>query len=163
MRSDDLYQEVLREFVAITGGDASALDSGSEVSFEFDGMLAFIFAHPSEEQVVVDVEIVQLQGLRSEASNLDRLALLHQLNSITRFSHGGMAHLSVDDMLMLSRAVPMAGLTGKRLAEVTGESLDIAERLRSTWSDLRALLAEAGEAMSASTLSPPLLSPSQFA
>jgi Tir chaperone protein (CesT) family len=145
MRTDDVYLAVLREFVALSGADASALELGSEVSFEFDGMLAFIFMHPLHESVVIDVEILQLREPLAEPVNLERMVLLHQLNSITRFTHGAQACLSVDNMLMLSQSLPVEGLTGQGLADLMGRLLDSAVNLRAAWSDLRSLIAKAGQ------------------
>ncbi len=154
MQAEDVYLEVLREFVQIVGADAAALASGSEVSFEFDGMLAFVFFHPKEDAVVVDVEILQLHNLHQEPANLDRLLLLHQLNSITRFTHGATAHVSVDDMLLLSTVLPVRGLSGRALAECVGQMLDTASDLRAAWSDLRSLIRQAGQSVEASAASP---------
>jgi hypothetical protein len=166
MQFEEVYLQALREFVALTGADAGSLEVGSEVSFEFDGMLAFIFMHPVNEEAVIDVEIMQLQEPQSEPANLERMLLLHQLNSITRFTHGAQAMVSVDNMLMLSQALPVPGLNGPQLAEQMGQLLDTAADLRTAWDNLRALIAQTGEAMtpSASTApTVPLIAPSHFA
>jgi hypothetical protein len=73
MSSEDRFFQVLREFVALSGGQREAVDSGTEVSFEFDGMLAFIFMHPTEDMAVIDVEILALQDPAANAVNRDRI------------------------------------------------------------------------------------------
>lgn len=139
------------------GADASALALGNEVSFEFDGMLAFLFMHPVQEAVVIDVEILQLMQPRTEPANLERMLLLHQLNGITRFTHGAQALVSVDNMLMITQSLPLTGLTGQGLVDWMGQLLDTASDLNSTWNDLQSLIAQAGrQAMASSTETPPL-------
>lgn len=161
--STDTYHLILREFAAAVGGDPAALEADTEVSFEFDGMLAFIFQHPSEDAAVIDVEILQLRDPTTEPANLERLMLLHQLNSVTRFTHGATAFLSVDQMLTLSRSVPLAGLSGQGLADVLSQLLDAAAGLRQSWDDLRALIRQAGEAAESQTGSVAMPMPGQFA
>ena len=161
--STDTYLLILREFATTLGGDAAALEEDTEVSFEFDGMLAFIFQHPSEEAVVMDVEILQLRDVTTEPANLDRLMLLHQLNSVTRFTHGATAFLSVDQMLTLSRSVPLAGLSGQGLADVLSQMLDAATGLRQSWDDLRSLIRQAGQQVDAPTDAGLAPTPGQFA
>ena len=163
MSSEDRFFQVLREFVALSGGQGEAVDSGTEVSFEFDGMLAFIFMHPTESMAVIDVEILALQEPGANAVNRDRMLMLHQLNSITRFTHGGTAFVSVDNMLMLSCNVGLDGLTGKDLAERLGQMLDAAGELRATWNNLRDLIVKAGQAAQGQTAAEMFLSPGQFA
>lgn len=161
--SIDNYHLILREFAAAMGGDAAGLEADTELSFEFDGMLAFILQHPSEDAVVIDVEILQLRDLATEASNLERLLLLHQLNSVTRFTHGATAFLSVDQMLTLSRSIPLAGLSGQGLADVLSQMLDAATGLRQSWDDLRSLIRQAGQAAESKTTSVGMPMPGQFA
>lgn len=163
MQIDDVYLSVLREFVNLVGADASSLDLDSEVSFEFDGMLAFIFMHPVREAAVVDVEILQLREPQSEPVNLERMLLLHQLNSITRFTHGAQAFVSVDNMLMISQSLPVEGLTGQQLADLVGQLLDTASNLRDTWGDLRSLMDQAGKSLQSASALTSNLNPSQFA
>jgi hypothetical protein len=76
MRSEDRFLQVLREFVALSGGQGDAVDSGTEVSFEFDGMLAFIFMHPTEDMAVIDVEILALQDPGGNAVHRERMLML---------------------------------------------------------------------------------------
>jgi hypothetical protein len=163
MQLDDAYLSVLREFVMLVGADANALELDSEVSFEFDGMLAFIFMHPVQEAAVVDVEILQLREPQSESVNLERMLLLHQLNSITRFTHGAQAFVSVDNMLMISQSLPVQGLNGQQLADLMGQLLDTAANLRDTWSDLRSLIDQAGKNLQSATGSVSSINSSQFA
>lgn len=163
MQTEDVYLQALREFFALTGVDTDAFDLGSEVSFEFDGMLAFIFMHAVNEEVLIDVEILQLQEPLSEPANLERMLLLHQLNSITRFTHGAQAFVSVDNMLMLSRAMPILGLSGQQLADRMGQLLDAAAELRTAWDNLRALIAQAGKPMTPSDSATPTIAPGHFA
>ena len=163
MQIDDVYLSVLREFVKLVGADSNALELGSEVSFEFDGMLAFIFMHPLEEAAVVDVEILQLREPQSEPVNLERLLLLHQLNSITRFTHGAQAFVSVDNMLMISHSLPVEGLSGQKLADLMGQLLDTAANLRDTWGDLRSLMDQAGQSLQSVNAPGSSFNPSQFA
>lgn len=161
--STDHYQLILREFASAVGGDPAALEAETEVSFEFDGMLAFIFQHPTEEAVVIDVEILQLRDLSSEPSNLERLVLLHQLNSVTRFTHGATAFFSVDQMLTLSRSLPLAGLGGQDLADVLSQMLDAATGLRQSWDDLSVLIRQAGEVAQSPSAASAMPLPGQFA
>jgi hypothetical protein len=163
MSSEDRFFQVLREFVALSGGQGEAVDSGTEVSFEFDGMLAFIFMHPAEDMAVIDVEILALQDPGASAVNRDRMLMLHQLNSITRFTHGATAFVSVDNMLMISRNIVLDGLTGMDLAERLGEMLDTAAELRATWNNLRDLIVKAGQAAQGQTAAEVFFPPGQFA
>ena len=163
MQLDDVYLSVLREFVQLVGADSDSLELGSEVSFEFDGMLAFIFMHPLQEATVVDVEILQLREPLSEPVNLERMLLLHQLNSITRFTHGAQAFVSVDNMLMISQSLPVEGLSGQKLADLMGQLLDTASNLRDTWGNLRSLMDQAGQRLQSGNAPASSFNPSQFA
>ena len=87
MSTEQAYLQAVRDFVQALGADASGFDEGAEVSFEHDGLFAFIFLHPLEDRAVIDVEIFKLQDAGSEPAQRERLLLLHQLNSITRFNH----------------------------------------------------------------------------
>jgi hypothetical protein len=148
MHADDAYLEVLREFVALTGSDATALDLGSEVSFEFDGLLAFIFMHPLHEQVVIDVEIFQLNH---PTQHPERILMLHQLNSITRFTHGAQAYVTVDNMLVLNQSLPLSCLKGQQLTDLLGQLLDKAVELRLAWPNLRVLIQAEGRSVEQQT------------
>lgn len=160
MDSEDRFARVLSEFMASAGGRGEAMDLGGEVTFEFDGMLAFIFMHPREDKAVIDVEIFALQESSSDPAQRERLLLLHQLNSITRFTHGAQAFVSVDNTLMLSREVALDGLSGERLMEILGQVLDAAADLRSAWSRLRELIVQAGQAAQGQSESDALMSSS---
>lgn len=137
----DQYLMVLREFVAIAGGDPQHTEADTEVCFEHDGMLAYFYLHPQEPQLVVDVEIMQLSEPAAEPRNLERMVLLHQLNSLTRFTHGALVHFSPDQMLVLSRSYPLESLTGQKVAEQAAELLDYAANLRASWDALGQLMA----------------------
>ncbi len=141
MASSDWYVMVLREFVTLTGGDPGAVSQETELSYEHDGMLAHLLPHPDQEALVIDIEIMRIEEPAAQPRNLERLQLLHQLNGMTRFSHGGMVFLSLDNMLVFSRTVPLAGLTGQHLAETMADGLDQAGNLRSAWDQLRELVA----------------------
>lgn len=163
MDSSDSYLRVLREFAVTVGGEENALDMDTEVSFEHDGLLAFLFQHPTEDAVVVDVEIAPLRDALTEPSNLERLLLLHQLNSVTRFTHGASAFVSVDQMLMVSRTIPVQGLSGQALADALSELLDAAASLRQAWADLRGLIVQAGQVVESQTGAHAQPLPGQFA
>jgi hypothetical protein len=141
MVSMDRYLVVLREFVHSVGGDPTAVGPDTDLSYEHDGMLAHVLPHPAQESLVIDIEIMQLAEPAADPRNLERLLLLHQLNSVTRFSHGGSAFISLDQMLVFSRQLSVERLTGQMLAEAIADSLDHAASLRSAWDQLRELLA----------------------
>lgn len=163
MNSSESYLRVLREFALTVSGQETDLDMDTELSFEHDGLLAFLFQHPTEDAVVIDVEITALREPLAEPSNLERLLLLHQLNSVTRFTHGASAFVSVDQMLMVSRTIAVQGLGGQALADALSELLDAAASLRQAWDDLRALIAEAGRAVELQTATHAQPLPGQFA
>jgi hypothetical protein len=147
MHAEEAFHQVLSEFVALTGGDPSALEDGAEVSFEFDGMLAFFFAHPTQDAFVIDIEVMQLRDPSSEPANLERFLLLHQLNGLTRFTHGAQAMVSVDNMLMVSHSLPLQDLKGQLLTEALDQMLDVASDLRAMWTDLRSLIEASGQSL----------------
>jgi len=88
----------------------------------------------------------------------ERLLLLHQLNSITRFTHGATAFVSVDNTLMLSREVAIEGLSGEGLKHTLAQVLDAATDLRAAWTHLRELIVRAGRAAQGQTEAEGLLS-----
>ena len=147
----------------MSGADAAALDDGAELTFEYDGMLAFIFQHPSTDELVIDVEVFQLSEPRMESANLERLLLLHQLNGITRFTHGAQALVSVDNMLMVTRSHSLEGMSGQQLTLALDQMLDVAGDLRSMWSDLRSLITQAGQSLDAGGVLDVVIDPAQFA
>jgi Tir chaperone protein (CesT) family len=163
MHFEDLYLNVLREFVTLVGADSSALELGSEVSFEFDGMKAEIFMHPMQEALVVDVTVLQLSEPMSDPASLERMLLLHQLNSVTRFTHGAQAHVSVDHTLMLSHSFPVAGLSGRELASLVGKIIDSALELRTMWNDLQSLISQERNRPASSSQAATLIMPGHFA
>ena len=52
MSTEQAYLQAVRDFVQALGADASGFDEGAEVSFEHDGLFAFIFLHPLEDRAV---------------------------------------------------------------------------------------------------------------
>jgi hypothetical protein len=140
MNRDEQYLHVIHEFIAIAGGSSSSVDPSSEISYEHDGMLAHLSLHPHFQQVVVDIEIIQLVEPAADALYLERMVLLHKLNGVTRFTHGASAFISLDNMLVVSRAISLTSLTGQALAEAVAELLQHAADLRSAWGELRQLL-----------------------
>lgn len=163
MHTEEAFHQVLTEFVSLTGGDPSALKDSAEVSFEFEGMLAFIFAHPTQDALVIDIEVMQLRDPRSEPANLERFLLLHQLNGLTRFTHGAQALVSVDNMLMVSQVLLLKDLTGVRLSEGLDLMLDVASDLRSMWTDLRSLINTAGQSLQSIDTGTAPIHPASFA
>ena len=163
MNAKKAFHLVLSEFVALTGGDPSVLEDNAEVRFEFDGMLAFIFAHPTQDLLVMDIEVMQLRDPSSEPANLERFLLLHQLNSLTRFTHGAQALVNVDNMLMVSHCLSLQDLTGGRLSEGLDQMLDVASDLRSMWTDLRSLINVAGQSLHKTEGSAAPFHPTRFA
>ncbi len=163
MHAEEAFHQVLSEFVALTGGDPSALEDGAEVSFEFDGMLAFIFAHPTQDALVIDIEVMQLRDPRAEPANLERFMLLHQLNGVTRFTHGAQALVSVDNMLIVSQCLPLQDLKGGLLSGALDQMLDVASDLRSMWADLRTLIDAAGQSLQSIEGSSAPVHPANFA
>jgi hypothetical protein len=91
------------------------------------------------------------------------MLLLHQLNSITRFTHGAQAFVSVDNMLMISQSLPVEGLSGQKLADLMGQLLDTASNLRDTWGNLRSLMDQAGQRLQSVDAPASSFNPSQFA
>jgi hypothetical protein len=164
MSAQDRFVYTLREFVDLVGGDPASLDDGAELEFEFDGMLAFIFQHPQDDAVVIDIEVLQLRQPQTEPVNLERFLLLHQLNGLTRFTHGAQAQVSVDHMLMVTRSLPLSQMTGQKLAETLDQMFDVAADLRAMWTDLQALLGRTAKTLQGidATAAAPLV-PGQFA
>jgi hypothetical protein len=141
MSLNDRYLALLREFVESMGADPGAIGLDTELSYEYDGMIAYVLPHPGQEIVVIDIEIMQIAEPAADPGNLERLLLLHQLNSLTRFSHGGSAFVSLDNMLVYSRQLMIERLSGQALAEAVADSIDQAVSLRSAWDQLRELVA----------------------
>lgn len=158
MSTEQAYLQAVRDFVQALGADASGFDEGAEVSFEHDGLFAFIFLHPLEDKAVIDVEIFKLQDASPDPAQRERLLLLHQLNSITRFTHGATAFVSVDNTLMLSREVAVEGLSGEGLKHTLAQVLDAATDLRAAWTHLRELIVRAGRVAQGQTEAEGLLS-----
>lgn len=145
----DAFLIAVREFVRIIGADDSGLDEGTEVSFEHDGLLAFIFQHPDSGDVVMDVEVLAMDAPLSDKGNLTRFLLLHQLNGLTRFTHGAQSFVSADNLLMVSRSQAIAGLAGRDLVAMLDGVLDAALDLRKMWSDLKTLMDQTGRDLQA--------------
>lgn len=142
MDRNDQYLHVIQEFVAIAGAPPAPVGLDTEISYEHDGMLAHIFVHPQLEQAVIDIEIMQLAELTAELRNLERMVLLHQLNAVTRFTNGVAAFISLDNMLVVTRALRLTGLTGQGLAEAVAELFEHAAGLRAAWDELRQLVSQ---------------------
>jgi len=141
MNMNDRYLILLREFVQAMGADPGAVGLETELSFEHDGMIAYLLPDPGQQIVVIDVEIMQIAEPAADSGNLERLLLLHQLNSLTRFSHGGSAFVSLDNMLVFSRQLGVERLSGQALAEALADAVDQAASLRSAWDRMRELVA----------------------
>ena len=161
--SEEAYLLALRDFVQTIGADPSALDEGTEVSFEHDGLLAFIFQHPDTGDVVMDVEVQPIDAPLMDKGNLARFLLLHQLNGLTRFTHGAQALISADNQLIVTRSQPVAGLRGQDLVNMLDGVLDAALDLRKMWNDLRTLMEQTGRDLQAGPSDGPAIEPSRFA
>jgi hypothetical protein len=159
--SDDAFLIALREFVRIIGADDGGLDEGTEVSFEHEGLLAFIFQHPDTGDVVMDVEVQALEAPLSDRGNLARFLLLHQLNGMTRFTHGAQALISADNLLIVTRSRAIAGLGGQDLVAMLDGVLDAALDLRKMWNDLKTLMDQTGRDLQAGGVG--ATDPSRFA
>ena len=88
---------------------------------------------------------------------------MHQLNSITRFTHGATAFVSVDNTLMLSRELAIDGLSGEGLKHTLAQVLDAATDLRAAWTHLRDLIVRAGRVTQGQTEAEGLLSSHRLA
>lgn len=141
---DEAYLTALQEFVRAIGADDDGLDEGTEVSFEHAGLLAFIFQHPDTGDVVMDVEVQALETPLADKGNLPRFLLLLQLNGLTRFTHGAQVLISAENMLIVTRSQPIAGLSGRDLVNMLDGVLEAALDLRKMWGDLKILLEQTG-------------------
>ena len=163
MDRNQQYLQVVQEFVTIAGGQSDAVSLDTEISYEHDGMLAHLSMHPRLDHVVIDIEIMQLTEPTAEPRNLERMTLLHKLNGVTRFTHGAAAFISLDNMLVITRTIPLAEQSGQTLAGAVAELLQHAASLRAAWDELRQLISQTIQADAGQSTAGARLTVQQFA
>lgn len=147
MNSDDEYLALIRDFAAVCQADPTQLDPSGEITLQFDGLVAAIYPDTERQALVIDIDIFRLQNPQGDPANLERLLMLHRLNSLTRFTHGGIASVCGDDMLTLSRSIGVRTLDGQELAAVLTELVDAATQLADAWTDMRQLIQSTAESL----------------
>jgi hypothetical protein len=130
------YTQLLQEFSLLLGADFPEVDASSGLEFEHDDLLVKIYAYPDCTKVAVDVEIFKLEPSAEPEVNEQRLRLLHQLNSLTRFTDGALATVNLDNVLLLGCALDLETLTAEELVTVFNNMIESGLDLRAMWSEM---------------------------
>ena len=130
------YTQLLQDFSVLLGADFPDIDASSGLEFAHDEVLVKIYPYPDMTKVAVDVEIFKLEHNVAPEVNEQRLRLLHQLNSLTRFTHGALATVNLDDVLLLGCSLEMQDLTAEGLVEVFNNMIESGLDLRAMWSEM---------------------------
>lgn len=130
------YTQLLQDFSALLGADFPDIDAGLGLEFAHDDVLVKIYPYPDMTKVAVDVEIFKLEHNVAPEVNEQRLRLLHQLNSLTRFTHGALATVNLDDVLLLGCSLELQDLTAEGLVEVFNNMIESGLDLRAMWSEM---------------------------
>lgn len=112
---------------------------GDEFEFTADESILVIRQHPDGDAVMVEVEILMIDEDVNPEVSLDRYRLLHQLNAFARLTHGVMAFVTDEPMLLISRTQATASLDAGALLGVFNGMLTLAESIRSAWFDMARL------------------------
>ena len=130
------YVKLIEQFAARLGVDVGQLDSDTALEFGHEDLVAQIYRHPTRESIVIDVQICEIDPYASEAVNLQRLLLLHQLNDAARFSHEALATVTPENVLLLTRTIALADMDAEALMLAFNDLIERARDLRDGWSSL---------------------------
>ena len=136
------YTQLLQEFAFLLGAESAVVDENSGLEFEHDGLLVKIYPHPDFSKVAVDVEIFQIEETVSAEVNLQRFKLLHQLNSLTRFTSGSLATVTLENMLVLGCSADIQEINAQALVTLFNNMVQSGLDLRNMWSELWNLIEE---------------------
>jgi hypothetical protein len=130
------YTQLLQEFSVLLGVDSPEIDENSGLEFEHDDLLVKIYAFPDFSKVAVDVEIFKLDENASAEINEQRLKMLHQLNSLTRYTHGALATITLDNMLVLGGSAEILEINAPGLVSMFNNMIQSGLDMRNMWSEL---------------------------
>ena len=130
------YTQLLQEFSVLLGVESPEVDEYSGLEFEHDDLRIKIYAYPDFSKLAVDVEIFKVDESASPEINSQRFKLLHQLNSLTRYTHGALATLSLDNMLVLGCSAEIQELNAQGLVSMFNNMIESGLDLRNMWSAL---------------------------
>lgn len=128
------YVELIEQFAARLGVESGQLDSDSALEFGHDDLVVQIYRHPVRAAVVIDVQICQFDPYALEAVNLQRLLLLHKLNDAARYTHEAIATITAEDVLLLTRTLPVANTDAEALTAAFNHLIERGLALRDGWS-----------------------------
>lgn len=134
--SGTAYTQLLQEFSVLLGVESPEIDENSGLEFEHDDLLVKIYAYPDFSKVAVDVEIFKIEESSSPEINEQRFKLLHQLNSLTRYTHGALATLTLDNMLVLGGSAEILEINAPGLVNMFNNMIQSGLDLRNMWSEL---------------------------
>ena len=152
--SESHYTQLLQDFSVLLGADFPEIDATSGLEFAHDDLVVKIYAYPDCSKVAVDVEIFKLEHNVAPEVNEQRLRLLHQLNSLTRFTHAAIATVNLDDVLLLGCALDLEGLTAEHLVTVFNNMIESGLDLRAMWSEMWNLIEQVQQEIASYQRSP---------
>jgi hypothetical protein len=130
------YVKLIEQFAVRLGVDVGQLDPDTALEFGHEDLVAQIYRHPTRESIVIDVQICEIDPYASEAVNLQRLLLLHQLNDAARFAHEALATVTPENVLLLTRTIALADMDADALMLAFNDLIERARDLRDGWSSL---------------------------
>jgi hypothetical protein len=130
------YTQLIQEFTMLLGGETPDIDENSGLEFEHDDVRIKIYAYPDFSKIAVDVEIFKIEESSSAEINEQRFKLLHQLNSLTRYTHGALATLTLDNMLVLGCSAEIQETNAPGLVNMFNNMIQSGLDLRNMWSEL---------------------------
>ena len=127
------YAKLMEDFAARLGVESGTLDGDSALEFGHDDLVVHIYRHPTRAAVVIDVQICEVDPHASTTLNLQRLLLLHKLNEAARFTHDAMATVTPENVLLLTRAIPLTDTDVEAFTVAFNGLLERGVELRDGW------------------------------
>jgi hypothetical protein len=142
------YVQIVSDYVKRLGIENQEITDQGVLEFEIEDMKIQLYRHPAQEAVILDAELFELGEAESAEAQAQRLMLLHQLNALTRFTHGCVAMVDPRRLLLVSRQLPLANLRVEVLQQALDELLDIGADLRDNWRVLSQVVQQTAETLS---------------
>lgn len=127
------YAKLMEDFAARLGVESGTLDGDSALEFGHDDLVVQIYRHPARAAVVIDVQICEVDPHASETLSLQRLLLLHKLNEAARFAHEAMATVTPENVLLLTRTIPLTDTDVEAFTAAFNELIERGVELRDGW------------------------------